>query len=115
MESYNLSVVNIIPDEYLATIDQVSEFYGVGTGNLTVKLIDSNGAIYWGCHSWWKPSDYDFFSKAPPPPDITNAAEALAALYERVVLYGVPMDNWQAALSELGLSVYEDNASVDSN
>ena len=112
--SYNLSVVNIIPDAHLATIDQISEFYGVGTGNLTVKLIDSTGQIYWGCHSWWKPSDYDFFSKAPPPHDIPNSAEALTSLYERVVIDGVPMENWQAALYELGLSVYEDNASVDS-
>lgn len=106
MELYNLSVVNIIPDAYLATIDQVSEFYGVGTGNLTVKLKDASGAIYWGCHSWWKPSDYDFFSKAPPP-DIPNAAEALTALYERVVLDGVPMDNWNAALNSLGLTIAE--------
>ena len=105
--SYNFSVVNIIPDSHLATIDLISEFYGVGAGNLTIKLIDSTGQIYWGCHSWWKPEDYDFFRKAPPPPDIPNAAEALAALYERVVLDGVPMDNWQAALAEKGLSVVE--------
>ena len=106
--SYNLSVVNIIPDSHLATIDLISEFYGTGSGSLSVKLVDSTGAIYWGCHSWWKPSDYDFFSKAPPPPDIPNADEALAALYERVVLDGVPMENWSAALAELGLSVVEE-------
>ena len=106
--SYNLSVVNIIPDVHRDTINAVAEYYGTGPNNLSVKLIDGNGAIYWGCHSWWKPSDYDFFSKAPPPPDIPNAAEALAALYERVLLDGVPMDNWQAALAELGLSVVEE-------
>jgi len=48
MELYNLSVVNIIPDAHLATIDQVSEFYGLGIGNFSVKPKDSSGTIYWG-------------------------------------------------------------------
>lgn len=108
MELYNLSVVNIIPDAHLATIDQVSEFYGEGTGNLTVKLKDASGAIYWGCHWWRKPSDYDFFTKAPPPADIPNAVEAIAALYERAVIDGVPLENLNAALAEKGLSVVEE-------
>lgn len=108
-KTYNLSVVNIAPDAHKDVINAIGEAYGVGSNSLSVKLQDATGAIYWGCHSWWKPSDYDFFSKAPPPPDIPNAAEALAALYERVVLDGVPMDNWQAALAEKGLSVVEES------
>ena len=107
-KTYNLSVVNIASEQYKDVINAIGEAYGVGPNSLSVKLQDANGAIYWGCHSWWKPSDYDFFSKAPPPSDISNAVEALAALYERVVLDGVPMENWNTALAELGLSVVEE-------
>lgn len=102
MELYNLSVVNIIPDAHLATIDLVSEFYGLGIGNFSVKLKDSSGTVYWGCHT------RNRMFELVPPPDIPNSGEALAALHERVVLDGVPMDNWQAALAELGLSVVEE-------
>ena len=109
MELYNLSVVNIIPDAHLATIDQISEFYGVGTGNLSVKLIDSNGAIYWGCHSWWKPEDYALFSDDELRQQVVPAelSPALEFLYEKLMLDGNSQENWQAALSELGLSLVE--------
>ena len=59
---FNLSVVNIIPDTHKDAINQIAELYGCSPNNLSVKLIDSNGAIYWGCHSWWKPEDYAVFS-----------------------------------------------------
>lgn len=100
--SYNISVVNIVSDTYKDTINAVAASYGVGNNSLSVKLIDSTGSIYWGCHTRERMFDL------PHPPDIPNSAEALAALYERVVLDGVPMDNWNAALAELGLSVVEE-------
>ena len=106
--SYNLSIVNIIADKYKDTINAIAAYYGTGDNALSVKLVDKDNNVFWGCHSWWQPQDYDYFTKAPPPETIPNASEALAALYERVVDGGVPFDNWTAALDELGLSVWVD-------
>lgn len=106
---FNLSVVNTIPDAHKDAINQIAELYGCGENNLSVKLIDSNGAIYWGCHSWWKPEDYAVFSddelrqQAVP----TELQPSLEFLYERLVLDGDAQENWQVALSELGLSLIE--------
>lgn len=57
-----------------------------GENNLFVKLADSNGAVYWGCHSWWKPEDYATFTdyglrSALIPVDLQPALEHL---YERL-------------------------------
>jgi len=106
---FNLSVVNIITDAHKDAINQIAELYGCGSNNLSVKLQDGNGAIYWGCHSWWKPEDYAQFSdddlRAQVVP--TELAPALEHLYERLMLDGNSQENWQAALSELGLSVVD--------
>lgn len=106
---FNLSVVNIIPDAHKGAINQIAELYGCGENNLSVKLIDSNGAIYWGCHSWWKPEDYATFSDDELRAQVVPAelAPALAHLYERLVLDGNSQQNWQGALDELGLSLVE--------
>ena len=45
---FNLSVVNIIPNAHKDAINLIAEAYGCGPNNLSVKLIDSNGAVYWG-------------------------------------------------------------------
>ena len=106
---FNLSVVNIVPDAHLVAVNQIAELYGCGENNLSVKLIDSNGAFHWGCHSWWKPEDYALFSDEElraqvVPPDLLPSLEYL---YERLMLDGDAQENWQAALSELGLSIAE--------
>lgn len=108
---FNLSVVNITPDSHKDAINQIAELYGCGENNLSVKLIDSNGGIYWGCHSWWKPEDYALFSDEElraqvVPPEL---APSLEFLYERLVLDGDAQENWQAALDELGLSIVEES------
>lgn len=105
---FNLSVVNIVPDAHKDAINQIAELYGCGPSNLSVKL-QGEGGIYWGCHSWWKPEDYALFSDAElrvkvVPPEL---APSLEFLYERLVLDGDAQENWQAALSELGLSLVE--------
>lgn len=105
--SYNLSIVNIIADKYKNTINAIAAYYGTGDDALSVKLVDKDNNVFWGCHSWWQQQDYDYFTKAPPPADIPNASEALAALYERVVDGGVPYENWASALDELSLSVWQ--------
>lgn len=109
MVSYNLSVVNIIPDAHKDAINQIAELYDCGENNLSVKLIDSSGAVYWGCHSWWKPEDYAAFSDDELRAQIVpvELAPALEFLYERLMLDGNSQENWQSALDELGLSLVE--------
>jgi len=106
---FNLSVVNIIPNAHKDAINQIAELYGCGENNLSVKLIDSTGQIYWGCHSWWRPEDYAQFSDPDLRAQIvpTELSPALESLYERLMLDGNAQENWQAALAELGLSPAE--------
>jgi len=106
--SFNLSVVNIVPDEYRAAVNQIAALYGCGENNLSVKLQGTEG-IYWGCHSWWKPEDYALFSDEELRAQIIPAEllPSLEFLYERLVLDGDAQENWQVALSELGLSLVE--------
>ena len=87
---FNLSVVKIIPDAHKDSVNQIAELYGCGENNLSVKLIDSNGAVYWGCHSWWKPEDYAVFSNdelrsQTVPNELKPSPEHL---YERLMLDG---------------------------
>lgn len=106
---FNLSVVNIVPNAHKDAINQIAELYDCGENNLSVKLIDSTGQIYWGCHSWWKPEDYAQFSDDDLRAQVVpvELAPALGHLYERLVLDGDAQENWTAALSELGLTVFE--------
>ena len=103
---FNLSVVNIVPDAHKDALNQIAELYGCGPNNLSVKLQGEDG-IYWGCHSWWKPEDYATFTDADLRALVVpeELAPALEFLYERLVLDGDAQENWQAALSELGLSI----------
>lgn len=102
---FNLSVVNIVPDAHKDAINQIAEAYGCGPDNLSVKLIDDAGKVFWGCHSWWKPEDYATFSNAElrnqMAPD--ELKPSLEHLYERLMLDGNAQENWQSALDELGL------------
>jgi len=107
--SYNLSVVNIVPDAHKDAINQIAEAYGCGPNNLSVKLQGEDG-IYWGCHSWWKPEDYTVFSDDELRQQIVPAdlQPALEHLYERLVLDGDAQENWQAALALKELSVVQE-------
>lgn len=106
---FNLSVVNIVPDAHKDAVNQIAELYGCGENNLSVKLINNNGDIFWGCHSWWKPEDYAQFSDDELRQQVVPAElqPSLEFLYERLMLDGNAQDNWQAALDELGLSLVE--------
>ncbi|QBK68902.1 hypothetical protein [Acinetobacter johnsonii] len=103
---FNLSVVNIIPDAHRDSINQIAELYDCGENNLSVKLVDGNGGIYWGCHSWWKPEDYAIFSDDELRAQIIPAElqPSLEHLYERLVLDGDAQENWTAALALNGIS-----------
>ena len=107
--SYNLSVVSIVPVTHKDAINQIAELYGCGPNNLSVKLQDADGNIYWGCHSWWKPEDYALFSDAELRAQIipSELQPSLEFLYERIVLDGDTQENWQQALVEMRLSLVE--------
>ncbi|MEG0346519.1 MAG: hypothetical protein RR605_00555 [Acinetobacter sp.] len=107
---FNLSVVNVVPDAHKDDINQIAELYDCGENNLSVKLIDSNGVIYWGCHSWWKPEDYAMFSDDELRAQVIPAElqPPLEYLYERLMLDGNSQENWKSALGELGLSPVEE-------
>lgn len=109
---FNLSVVNIVPDAHLVAVNQIAALCGCGDNNLSVKLIDSNGAVYWGCHSWWKPEDYALFSDDEMRAQVVpvELQPVLEFLYERLMSDGNAQENWQAALVLNGLSeVLEEN------
>ena len=107
---FNLSVVNIIPDAHRDAINQIAALYGCGANNLSVKLQDAEGNVFWGCHSWWKPEDYAVFSDDGLRQQLvpTELQPSLELLYERLMLGGSSQENWQSALGELGLTVYAD-------
>ena len=111
---FNLSVVNIIPDAHKDAINQIAEAYGCGPNNLSVKLEDAEGNIFWGCHSWWKPEDYAVFSdeelRNQVVPD--ELKPSLEHLYERLVLDGDAQENWQSALDELNLTLVIEESNV---
>lgn len=107
---FNLSVVNIVPDAHKDGINQIAEAYGCGPDNLSVKLIDGEGKVFWGCHSWWKPEDYELFSneelRNQMVPD--ELKPSLEHLYERLMPDGDAQENWQSALSELNLTTVQE-------
>lgn len=107
---FNLSVVNIVADAHKDAINQIAELYECGPNNLSVKLADSTGNIFWGCHSWWKPEHYALFSDDELRAQIvpTELQPALEFLYERLVLDGDAQENWTTALAELSLSLVEE-------
>ena len=106
---FNLSVVNIVPNAHLIAVNQIAAIYGCGENNISVKLVDSTGAIYWGCHSWWKPEDYAVFSDDELRQQVVpiELQPSLEFLYERLMLDGDAQENWQQALVEMRLSLVE--------
>ena len=106
---FNLSVVKIVPNAHKDAVNQIAEAYGCGANNLSVKLQDAEGNVFWGCHSWWKPEDYAVFSDDELRQQVlpTELQPSLEFLYERLMLDGSSQVNWQSALDELGLSLVE--------
>lgn len=99
---YNLSIVNISQDRYVNEVNNFAASCGCGENSLSVKLQDKNNNIFWGCHSWWKPNDYNTYISLIVP---EHMKEAFNSLYERNVFNGDAQENWQSALNELGLSI----------
>lgn len=96
----DLSVVSISADQYVQAVNDFAELCGCGPNSLSVELQDGSGNIFWACHSWWKPDDYAEFKAIDIP---AQYQASMLKLYERAVLNGDAQQNWEAALSELGL------------
>ena len=107
---HNLSVVSIIPSLHVDAVNEIARLYGCGENNLSVKLIDVDNNIFYGCHAFWRPEDYNFFLDLEIRNQIIPAdlLPSLDFLYERIVLDGEAIVNWNEALNELGLSVYQE-------
>lgn len=105
-EVFNLSVVNIAPDTHVSQINNIAEIYGCGPGNLSIKLVDANGNIYWGCQAAWLPEHYAIFSDETLRAQMIPAEllPSLENLYERLVYNGIGRENFNEALLELGLT-----------
>ncbi len=115
---FNLSVVNIVEEQHLDIINSLAAAYGCGENNLSVKLQDVEGNTFYGCHAWWHPDDYGTFTDQESRQMMIESLEdpsatiaALENLYERLVLDGNAQENWQAALTELGLMLVEESQS----
>lgn len=98
MKIYNLSVVNIVPEADRQRVNDFAELMGCGADNLSVRLLDKDGNVFYACHSFWDQGDYDLFKTL-------ESGDALVNLYERVVVDGDAQTNWLAALEELGLAL----------
>lgn len=108
--SNHLSIVNIIPDNHKDRINELAELLGRGADNLSVKLQDSTGQIYWACHSWWSAENYinfkDTYSLAKNGVDIERYQEAIKNLHEFVI----NTENMQSDQVDLVPQINKDNA-----
>lgn len=94
------SLVLLAPDAIRDAANIQAETAGWGPSNLTRRLIDAQGAIWWGCRA--DASDADLARLANP------ATPEAAAVMELVVLdiaAGITgIDHWLAVLESRGLS-----------
>lgn len=95
---YKLSIVSICPDASRAVINSLAEQYGAGQDNMSVKLIDQKGDVWWGCHSWWKQEDYDVFKNEVVTSSSIEIQDALKRLIESVDDGGDPYAHWTSTL-----------------
>lgn len=103
MIEYTLSVVQLCPDAYRAAANAIAEASGFGPGNLSVELRGPSDSVWWGCHAWWVPEVYEAMTAPTGDPDVDGV---LAQVITSVREGGDPMQHWQEALAEHGLSVY---------
>lgn len=113
----NLSIVHIINEQHKDLINELALILGMGNDSLSIKLIDENGNIYYGCHSWWLIEKYimfkDHMNLSMMGVDMSRYKSALLELREFLVdaknmtyeeIEKIPFTNWHNALSEMGLN-----------
>lgn len=122
--SNHLSIVNIISDIHKEIINDLAEVLGMGPDNLSIKLQDINGKIFWGCHSWWSSEKYiifkDLYTLENMGVDVAHYKGAIRDLLEFVIntenmetdqIVNIPNLNWNNALTELGLTLFTEETS----
>lgn len=90
MSEYALSVVQLCPDSHKYIANALAEEAGYGSNNLSVKLLQEDNSIWWGCHAWWIPEVY---YATPIPEFVISSASVEASGYE----------HWIGVLDSLGL------------
>lgn len=108
-----LSIVQICADEYKEGLNSLANFLGYEGDNLTVKLVNNAGEVFWANHGWWAVEKHAFMHDTTALrtliPDADYCVECIANLYERVVntqglsdsvLAELVADNFRTALTE---------------
>jgi hypothetical protein len=104
--NYSLSVVQLCPDAYKDIANAIAEAAGYGPNNLSVKLADSLGNIWWGCHAPWIPDVFIAQTQLPPeaPAEWHEALANIVASAEERSDY---FQHWTEVLEANGLSVVQ--------
>lgn len=119
----NLSIVTVVPEIHKDLLNELAELLGMGSNNLTVKLQNNAGDIFYGCHSWWNPEKYNLFKNiddlASLGVDIERYRETILSLMDNVIdvltlneedIFTVPAYNFNLILEQLGLTqIIEEN------
>ena len=99
-ETYDISLVLLIPAQHQPAINALAESLGWGPDSLSVQLKDAEGNDWYGSHSWVAPGFLDMLANPPEG----SPMDALAALKVSAIDGGDPLANWQAALELHGLT-----------
>lgn len=110
--SNNLSIVNIIHEDFKELINELAFVLGMGENSLSIPLTNQ----YFACHSWWSQEKYNIFKDLSALRsmgiDVDKYLPALNALHEFVIdtegmtpeqVNDVPAQNANNACSTLGL------------
>lgn len=100
-----LSVVQICPDLYKDVANAIADAAGLGDSNLSVKLVDTEGGIWWGCHAVWRKELYYSNMSLPPeaPQEFHEAlSNVISSAQERDDFY----QHWVEVLEANGFIVY---------
>ena len=118
MQANHLSIVSIVHEIHRESMNELAEILQMGPDNLSTKLVDSSGQVFYGCHSWWTQEKYNIFKNyavlESMGVDIKRYVPAIHAMFDAIVdtinmsqeqkdtVAGL---NWNTSLELLGLSV----------
>lgn len=105
-ERYTLSVVQLCPEQYADTANQIAEAAGYGPNNLHRRLVDADGNEWRGCHAFWIPRVFAASGALPedaPPEWAEDLAHVETSAWDNSNGTVEPLEHWRSALAELGL------------
>lgn len=105
MSEYSLSVVQVCPDAYKGAANAIAEAAGYGPDNLSVKLVDQDGGVWWGCHAWWiEDRFHESMNLDNYTPEVAGVLSQVVSSYKVVA---DPSNHWEEVLENLGLRAEE--------